>query len=454
MSFLQSYLNKEIPEWTTLDLSNWLLDNKFKKLSEIIKKNNVNGYDIFFINDEILKNEFGLNSFHERITTLKTLKKLMHTYLKLNIRNVQNGEEKTIILDNNINISLKDISKSIGNTFNINPDDIIYQDYSKSQIISSTMNIIELMLLFPKLYKTLNIRQKQSYSNRNKKKKNVNLNNDKIKMNNQNQNQKYDIRNINNTINYLNEDKNNEEINSKMNVDSGNNSSSVKPSIELYLNDIDLDVDPNQDKKIKKENKIYNENERYLFSKKKRNMESQRNNINRNYPNSPTHFAEINKIKTLKEKNKNSKSSAYNTLEKDKQADNNNKFININNNNDIYNRKLYFNFHDGLSIENSDYLDKNASSNEGENKSKIYINNIIKYNGGDSENSRQNNSFPSLDITDKYNNNKNENDKMDLRHLNNEIINENDTKPLNMKQSYKGPQKNRVFNEDIIGGNL
>ena len=43
---------------------------------------------------------------------------------------------------------------------------------------------------------------------------------------------------------------------------------------------------------------------------------------------------------------------------------------------------------------------------------------------------------------------------MDLRHLNNEIINENDTRPLNMKPSYKGPQKNRIFNDDIIGGNL
>ena len=44
---------------------------------------------------------------------------------------------------------------------------------------------------------------------------------------------------------------------------------------------------------------------------------------------------------------------------------------------------------------------------------------------------------------------------MDLRHLNNEVINENDTRILNMKQSYKGPKKNTIFNnDDIIGGNL
>ena len=118
-------------------------------------------------------------------------------------------------------------------------------------------------------------------------------------------------------------------------------------------------------------------------------------------------------------------------------------------------KKKYLNIQEGISIENSDCLDKNASSNEGENKSKIYINNIIKNNGGDySEYSIKNNSFPSLSNSDKANNNHNENDKMDLRHLNNEIINENDTRPLNMKQSYKGPQKNRIFNDDIIGGNL
>ena len=145
MSTFPSYINKEIPEWNSTDLSNWLLDNKFKKISELCKKNNINGYDLFFINEDILKNEFGINSFHERISTLKTLKKLIYAHLKLNIKNSQNGEETTLILDNNLNISLENISKSIGNIFNINPDDIIFKDYSKHQIISPTIKIVELM---------------------------------------------------------------------------------------------------------------------------------------------------------------------------------------------------------------------------------------------------------------------------------------------------------------------
>ena len=155
----------------------------------------------------------------------------------------------------------------------------------------------------------------------------------------------------------------------------------------------------------------------------------------------------FNKPKSFKGRKKNNKSSIEKSFGKETNQINNNIYDNqlFNNNN-----KRYINF--GISIENSDYLDKNASSNEGENKSKAYINNTFKNNNGDSEYSVKNNSFPSLSYSDKNNNEKN--NKMDLRHLNNEMLNDNDTKPLNMKQSYKGPQKNRVFNEDIIGGNL
>ena len=487
MSYFPSYINKEIPEWTVNDLSNWLLDNKFKKISELCKKNNINGYDLFFINEDILKTEFGLNSFHERISTLKILKKLIYAHLKLNITNAQNGDQKTLILDNNLNISLDNISKSVGNIFNINPDDIIFKDYSKHQILSPTIKIVELMILFPKIYKCLNIcdlKEEEKNQNENilncnniknkkSKNKNINLNNIKKKYSSKNNNiiekefdlkennnkMKNDFNNINNNINneiininnnYLKNNINNENdniINSKININSGSNSSSYKPSIELYINEDNFDIND--------ENIQNNENQRYLFMKENENenenLDNKNNNIkvNRNYSNnkSPIHFINLNRPKSFKEKNKNIKKENMN----DKNYENENNIFN----NDIYNKRKYLNIHDGLSIENSDYMDKNASSNEGENKSKIYLNNIIKNNGGDSEYSMKNNSFPSLSYSDKINNNHNENDdKMNLRHLNNEIVNENDTRPLNMKQSYKGPQKNRVFNEDIIGGNL
>ena len=456
MSSIPSYINKEIPEWSTADLSNWLIDNKCKKISELFKKYNINGYDLFFINEDILKNEFGLNSFHERISTLKTLKKLIYAHLKLNIKNLQNGEQKTLILDNNLNISLENISKSIGNIFNIEPDDIIYKDYSQHQIISPTIKIVELMILFPKIYKCLNIsnkihEQKNPQRNKINKNININLNNAKIKSKKNNYIDKdFDIKeNYNkmkndfqiNNIDNENVDNNDliNQISLKMNMNSGSNSSSFKPSVELYINE-------NEDN-----NDLNIENKRYLFQEKKQNIDYQKNNIkvNRNYANnkSPLKLINFNRPKSFKEKN--NKSNIQKSSDKDKDYE-----INIDNN-EVFNKKKYLNIQEGISIENSDCLDKNASSNEGENKSKIYINNIIRNNGGDySEYSIKNNSFPSLSNSDKVNNNHNENDKMDLRHLNNEIINENDTRPLNMKQSYKGPQKNRIFNDDIIGGNL
>ena len=448
MSSLPSYLNKEISEWSNNDLSNWLLDNKFKKISELCKKNFITGYDIFFINEEILRTEFGLNSFHERISTLKALKKLIYAHLKLNIKNIQNGEQKTIILDNNLNTSLENITKSIGNIFNINPDDIIYKDITKHQIISPTIKIVELMILFPKLYKCLNIcnaKDKQNSKNENIFQKNIK--NRKIKQNkniinnnniiekdyefkenyNKIRNDFKVIKSVNNEIinnnKIIKKDLNNNE--DKINVNSGSNSSLFKPSIELYIND-------NENNEINEENEIIhdNENNRYDF----------KSNIQ---------LLNFNSQKSFKEKKTNNKVNTHNSLEKDRENDNNVY------NQEINNKKRFLNIQDGLFIDNSYYIDKNESSNEGENRSKIYINKIIKNNEGDSQYSIKNNSFPSLSYSDKVNNNLNENDnKMDLRHLNNENQNENDTKPLNMKQSYKGPQKNRVFNEDIIGGDL
>ena len=403
MSSIPSYIKKEIPEWSTADLSNWLIDNKCKKIAELFKKYNINGYDLFFINEDILKNEFGLNSFHERISTLKTLKKLIYAHLKLNIKNLQNGEQKTLVLDNNLNISLENISKSIGNIFNIEPDDIIYKDYSQHQIISPTIKIVELMILFPKIYKCLNIsnkihEQKNPQRNKINKNININLNNAKIKSKKNNYIDKdFDIKeNYNkmkndfqiNNIDNENVDNNDliNQISLKMNMNSGSNSSSFKPSVELYINE-------NEDN-----NDLNIENKRYLFQEKKQNIDYQKNNIkvNRNYANnkSPLKLINFNRPKSFKEKN--NKSNIQKSSDKDKDYE-----INIDNN-EVFIKKKYLNIQEGISIENSDCLDKNASSNEGENKSKIYINNIIKNNGGDySEYSIKNNSFPSLSNSDK-----------------------------------------------------
>ena len=157
-----SYADKEIAEWNSNDLSNWLLDNKYRGISELCQKYSLTGYDLFFITDEILKNELGLSSFHERIVTKKLINKLTSEHLKLNIIN-SNGDNVILTLDNNHNMTLGDLSQYIGNMFDIEPYCILYKDSTKQEVLSPSLKIIQLMILYPRIYKTLNISNMKDY---------------------------------------------------------------------------------------------------------------------------------------------------------------------------------------------------------------------------------------------------------------------------------------------------
>ena len=159
---MATYAEKEISEWNSTDLSNWLLDNKYRGISELCQKYSLSGYDLFFITDDILKNELGLSSFHERVVTLKLINKLTSEHLKLNIIN-SNEDNVILTLDNNQNISLGEISEYLGNMFNIEPNYILYKDNTKQEVLSPTLKIINLMILYPRIYKTLNISNMKDY---------------------------------------------------------------------------------------------------------------------------------------------------------------------------------------------------------------------------------------------------------------------------------------------------
>ena len=159
---MASYLKKEISEWNTTDLCNWLIDNKYPGISELCQNNSISGYDLFFINDEILKNELGLSSFHERQVTMKLINKLIYEHLKLNIIN-SNGDNVILTLDNNQNTSLGELSEYIGGMFNLDPKDILYKDNSKTEVLSPSLKIIKLLILYPRLYKTLNVFNMKDY---------------------------------------------------------------------------------------------------------------------------------------------------------------------------------------------------------------------------------------------------------------------------------------------------
>ena len=155
-------MQKEISEWNTSDLCNWLLANKFRGISELFQKYSISGYDLFFIDDDILKNELGLSSFHERKVALKLITKLTYEHLKLNVINA-NGDNVILTLDNNPETSLGEISEYIGNMFNIDPKNILYKDNTKQEVLSPTVKIIKLLILYPKIYKTLNISNIKDY---------------------------------------------------------------------------------------------------------------------------------------------------------------------------------------------------------------------------------------------------------------------------------------------------
>ena len=159
---MSSYLKKEISEWTNSDLCGWLTANKFRGISELFQKYSISGYDLFYINDDILKNELGLNSFHERRVALKLITKLTYEHLKLNIIN-SNGDNVILTLDNNHETTLGEISNYIGNMFDIEPKNILFKDATKQEVLSPTIKIIKLLILYPKLYKTLNISNMKEY---------------------------------------------------------------------------------------------------------------------------------------------------------------------------------------------------------------------------------------------------------------------------------------------------
>ena len=159
---MATYFKKEISEWTTSDLCGWLLDNKFRGISELFQKNSISGYDLFFINDDILKTELGLSSFHERKLAMKLITKLTNEHLKLNVIN-SNGDNVIITLDNNHETSLGELANYIGNMFNIDSNNILFKDSTKQEVLSPTIKIVKFLILYPKIYKTLNISNMKDY---------------------------------------------------------------------------------------------------------------------------------------------------------------------------------------------------------------------------------------------------------------------------------------------------
>ena len=275
---MSSYLKREISEWNTTDLSNWLIDNKYPGISELCQNNSLSGYDLFYITDDTLKNELGLNSFHERKVTMKLIKKLIYEHLKLNIIN-SNGDNVVLTLDNNPNTSLGELSEYIGNMFNINPKDILYKDTTKTEVLSPSIKIVELLILYPRLYKTLNVFNMKDYYQTNENENNYEINenmeskeNTYNNMNNINNNSMREGRNSVNDSEY-------QKSNIKMNFNYKNELNENKYDIEdMNINNKRIIYNEEQNIKNNKEI-IYNDK----YYNKNINENSQNENTDENY---------------------------------------------------------------------------------------------------------------------------------------------------------------------------
>ena len=277
---MSSYLKREISEWNTTDLSNWLIDNKYPGISELCQNNSLSGYDLFYITDDTLKNELGLNSFHERKVTMKLIKKLIYEHLKLNIIN-SNGDNVVLTLDNNPNTSLGELSEYIGNMFNINPKDILYKDTTKTEVLSPSVKIVELLILYPRLYKTLNVFNMKDYYQTNENENNYEINenmeskeNTYNNMNNINNNSiregrnsvndsEYQKSNIKMNFNYKNELNENKYDIEDMNINNKriiyNDERNIKNNKEIIYNDKYYNKNINENSQNENTDENYNE---------------------------------------------------------------------------------------------------------------------------------------------------------------------------------------------------
>ena len=348
---MSSYLNKEISEWNTKDLTSWLTDNKYPGISELCQNNSLSGYDLFYITDDILKNELGLLSFHERKVTMKLINKLINEHLKLNIIN-SNGDNVILTLDNNHNTSLGELSEYIGGMFNMDPKDILYKDFTKKEVLSPTLKIINLIILYPKLYKTLNVFNMKDYhqmSEDNIEQKNNEFNAD-INLNNNNNNASSDNENENeNESDY-------QEIDPMNNI---NNMNNMNYNYKINRGGDFEDTNPNNnnfnnfDESINKKNKNdeINQNKRIIYNDDEENRKINKIIYNDDYDIKNKKYRSDQRIYRASNNKENLRNEKMEENENDSDFGNNN---NIVDNNDLKYR-IKTNYRDSNNKINKDY---------------------------------------------------------------------------------------------------
>ena len=341
---MASYLKKEISEWSINDLSSWLKDNKYPGISELCKNNSLSGYDLFYINDDILKNELGLNSFHERKVTMKLINKLINEHLKLNIIN-SNGDNVILTLDNNQDTSLGELSEYIGRMFDIDPKDILYKDSTKKEVLSPTIKIVKLLILYPKLYKTLNVFNMKDYhqiEENDNENNNIAVSGNTINNNASSENESDNQESNRNNMNF------NYKLNRPNDINDNNNEVDEINQDNRIIYNLDYDIKKNKNKNMnyESEQRIYRRERNENFNGDNLDDIDNNNNMNygmndkrmnNNYPNYriKTNYMENNENNKEYSSIRNRKNMNFNN-EKPYREDYNNKMFNMENRNNNY----------------------------------------------------------------------------------------------------------------------
>ena len=411
------YYQKEISEWENDELIHYLYSKNYNILLELCKKFNLNGYDLFFINEKSLKEDFNVFNFHERHLILKLIKYLIHNQLKITFTSNKTGEKISIILTNNSPVQLKDFTSIISNIFKLNPNNLIFRDFKGKEILSPTNNVLDLIIEFPFKYKEINV---------------VNCND----LNEINNNDFYNLNEINNeNLNFdneiLNDDLNKEKKVIKHNYSFDNNLERKKNTVNLLSKKIsNLDTKINDFKNDNNNNIINNSmnyNDEYFNVKyKTRNNSNNSKIINTN--SNLTNFTNNNN------NNNNSENINYKQMSltpksnkffhfknKNYTNNNNNQFNNIYNNNN--NKTLDNNHNNYYTNENINYNNINNHIYNDYKKNKIIKSERVFKHERKKFNKINNNNYLINDLNNNYqtkiiNNNNNQ-------YLNNENINYN-----------------------------
>ena len=441
-------IQKPLSLFSNSDLLNYLLSNNLQKFSSIVQKFSLNGYDLFYLNEKILKEDFHLTNFHDIHSILKQINILTESQLKILF--YSNSKKILLKISKNFETQLGEIWPLISSIFNIDINNLILKDGNKKEFLSPTCNIVSMLIENPEKYSkiyVLNISEEDEYNNNVDSKNNQNVYNNKNNFNNNNNNyynykDDFNFNNNKNTIQTRN-DYNNYNNNTGGNLLKKNYSNIENNKLMNNFTSSNFDYNNNNNNSNKQFSSTFDN----IKNSKNQTIYSQRIN-NRDY----TPNKETNKINSYHSHNNSNLRNNHNNNDNNKgnytdivnnyykESENNNNNINneINYNTRYKSEKRIYRQNKNIETPNQNINNNNNNNIAFENTSNNFDNNsnnnLMISNNNDGYDIDDDLKFkPSYNLNKNYNNNNNNNYRQ-----------QKDSKQLSSILS-----QNRIYNEDF-----